>query len=110
MTKVGKLVTFRAGAELATKRCRKLNCTVPVGAIHSPEMLGGRSSSDCAASGTAAVSGAERRRKPRHRDTRALLAFWALVVSAHGRDDTILSECAFRRQCGGWSMRVLQIL
>src|SRR4051812_20232162 len=69
MTKVGKLVTFRSGAELATKRCRKLNCTVPVGATQSPETFGGRSSSDCAASGTATVGSGERSRKLRSRVT-----------------------------------------
>src|SRR4029079_18924276 len=53
--KVGKLVIFRSGSPLLTKRWRKLNWMVPVGDTHPPEILGGRSSRDWARSGPPAA-------------------------------------------------------
>jgi hypothetical protein len=46
---VGELLTFRVGDAPTLKRCRKLNCTVPVGPTQPPDRFGVRSSTDCPA-------------------------------------------------------------
>jgi hypothetical protein len=48
MRKVGIAVTFRSGAELLAKRCRKLKWSTPASPTHPDERLGVRSSTVCA--------------------------------------------------------------
>src|SRR5215203_4238957 len=90
--KVGKLVTFRSGSSLAIKRCRKLNSIVPVGETHAPEILGGRSSRDCAHSGPpAAVAQSNRAR------SRVTCDAQTWIAPVVGSDDTLALESIVRQ-------------
>src|SRR6188768_2572676 len=95
---VGKLVIFRSGSLLATKRLRKLNWIVPAGATHPPEILGGRSSRDWARSGPPAAVAQSNR--PRSRVTCDAQTWIAPVV---GSDDTLAVSSVVRQ---GYAFRM----
>src|SRR3954471_554404 len=89
---VGKLVIFRSGSSLRTKRCRKLNWIVPGGDTHPPETLGGRSSRDWAQSGPpAAVAQSNRAR------SRVTCDAQTWIAPIIGSDDTLAVRSVVRQ-------------